>query len=197
MRGRRIGTRYVWFSQAKIQKRRNQDEAREMVEKKPTNLNQPTLEVTEEEFDKVFLVNVKSIYHSVPSFVTPLISSKSPGSIINIASTGALRPRPGLVWYNASKGAVFNATKGLAAEYGSHHIRVNAVCPLLGATGLFSAFTGLEDTEDNRKKFLFNVPMGRLCEPRDVADACLVLASDESRFVTGTCLEVDWGKCIG
>jgi NAD(P)-dependent dehydrogenase (short-subunit alcohol dehydrogenase family) len=100
------------------------------------------------------------------------------------------------VWYNASKGAVWNATKGLASEYGEHGIRVNSICPLLGGTGLFSTFTGMEDSADNRKKFLGNVPMGRLCEPRDVADACLFFASDESRFITGTCLEVDGGRGI-
>lgn len=97
---------------------------------------QPTLEVTEDEFDRCFRVNVKSIYHSVAVVVPRLIEQKSGGAIINVASIGAMRPRPGLVWYNSSKGAVANATKGLAAEYGSHQIRVNAVCPLLSGTGL-------------------------------------------------------------
>jgi len=159
--------------------------------------NKPTLEVTEEEFDRVFLVNVKSIFFSIAAIIPQLLSQNTTASIINIASTGATRPRPGLVWYNASKGAVQNATKGLASEYGKHGIRINSICPLLGATGLFTMFTGMEDSPENRAKFLGNVPMGRLCTPDDVANACLFLASDDSQFVTGTSLEVDGGRCIG
>jgi NAD(P)-dependent dehydrogenase (short-subunit alcohol dehydrogenase family) len=156
--------------------------------------------VTEEDFDRVFATNVKSIFFSIGAFVpTVLATSRSDGgssSIINISSIGALRPRAGLVWYNASKGAVFNATKGLAAEYGPHGIRINAVCPLLSATGLFEAFAGVTDSPESRRMLLPNVPLGRLCEPRDVADACLFLASDNARFITGACLEVDGGRAI-
>jgi len=158
--------------------------------------NKPTVEVTEDEFDKVFSVNVKSIFHSARHFIPNLINQSSGGSIINIASIGALRPRPGLVWYNASKAAVSNATKGLAAEYGPHQIRVNAILPLLTATGLFETFVGVPPTEENFKKFLGNVPMGRLGEVEDVANYALWLASDESMFVTGTALEVDGGRGI-
>jgi NAD(P)-dependent dehydrogenase (short-subunit alcohol dehydrogenase family) len=167
-----------------------------LLEITPAYFYKPTLQVTEDDFDRVFNVNVKSIFFSVGAFVPQLLEEKRPGVMINIASIGATRPRPGLVWYNASKGAVWNATKGLAAEYGPHGIRVNSLCPLLGGTGLFETFTGVTDTEYNRKQFLGNVPMGRLCEARDVADACLFLASDEARFITGTCLEVDGGRGI-
>jgi NAD(P)-dependent dehydrogenase (short-subunit alcohol dehydrogenase family) len=157
--------------------------------------------VTEADFDRVFATNVKSIFFSVGAFVPAVLAANRSGgssssSIINISSIGAMRPRGGLVWYNASKGAVSNATKGLAAEYGPHGIRVNAVCPLLGATGLFETFTGVADSPESRRLFLPNVPLGRLCEPRDVADACLFLASDDARFVTGVCLEVDGGRAI-
>jgi len=158
--------------------------------------NKPTIEVTEDEFDKVFTVNVKSIFHSARHFIPNLINQATGGSIINIASIGALRPRPGLVWYNASKAAVSNATKGLAAEYGPHQIRVNAILPLLTATGLFETFVGVPPTKENFKKFLGNVPMGRLGEVEDVANYALWLASDESKFVTGTALEVDGGRGI-
>ncbi|KAF5871020.1 putative short-chain dehydrogenase reductase family protein [Botrytis fragariae] len=156
----------------------------------------PTLDVTEDEFDRVFNLNVKSIFFATKHFIPSVINHGEGGSMINIASIGATRPRPGLVWYNASKGAVVNATKGLAAEYGSKNIRVNSICPLLAGTGLFSTFTGVEDTPENRDKFLFNVPLGRLCTPEDVANYCLFLASDEARFITGTCLEVDGGRGI-
>ncbi|ODM21181.1 hypothetical protein SI65_04234 [Aspergillus cristatus] len=161
-----------------------------------TYRNKPTLEVTEEEWERVFKVNVKGIFHGSQAFVQRVIEQGQGGSMINISSTGASRPRPGLVWYNASKGAVSNATKGLAAEYGPHNIRVNTVCPLLSGTGLFSMFTGLEDTPENREKFLGNVPLGRLTEADDVANMCLYLASDEGRFINGTELVVDGGKCI-
>lgn len=146
-----------------------------------------------------------------------LIEQGKGGSMINISSTGANRPRPGLVWYNASKGAVTNvsvfaigqmerdcvaktnflqATKGLAAEYGPHNIRVNSVAPLLSGTGLFSMFTGMEDTPENREKFIGNVPLGRLTEADDIANMCLYLASNEGSFINGTEMVVDGGKCI-
>ncbi|KAK6585086.1 hypothetical protein PZA11_001813 [Diplocarpon coronariae] len=158
--------------------------------------NKPTVDVTEDEFDQVFAVNVKSIFHSARHFIPNLINQGEGGSIINIASIGATRPRPGLVWYNASKAAVTNATKGLAAEYGEKQIRVNSICPLLSATGLFETFVGVPPTEENFNKFLFNVPLGRLTHPTDVANYCLYLASDEAKFVTGTCLEIDGGRGI-
>ncbi|KAH6639717.1 3-ketoacyl-reductase-like protein [Boeremia exigua] len=159
-------------------------------------VNKPTVDVTEEEFERVFDVNVKGVYLGCQAWVGQAVERKEGGVIINIASVGATRPRPGLVWYNASKGAVWNATKGLAAEYGPHQIRVNSICPLVTATGLFSAFTGMEDTPDNRKKFIGNVPMGRIGEIEDVVNACVFMASDEARFITGTNLEVDGGRCI-
>jgi len=156
----------------------------------------PTVEVTEDEFDRVFNVNVKSIFLATQALIPKLIEQKQGGNMINIASIGAVRPRPGLVWYNASKGAVHNATKGLAAEYGSHGIRVNSVLPLLTATGLFETFVGVKATEENKKAFTSNVPLGRIGDVEDVANACLFLASEESSFITGTCMEVDGGRAI-
>lgn len=161
-----------------------------------TYRNKPTLDVTEAEFDKCFDVNVKSIFFGTSAVIPQLLKQKIGGSIINIASVGATRPRPGLVWYNSSKGAVWNATKGLAAEFGPQGIRVNSVCPLLGGTGLFESFSGVRDTPENRAKFLSNVPLSRLCEASDVASACLFFASDESSFVTGINMEVDGGRAV-
>jgi NAD(P)-dependent dehydrogenase (short-subunit alcohol dehydrogenase family) len=158
--------------------------------------NKPTLDVTEDEFEKVFEVNVKGVYLGCNAFTPQAIERKEGGVIINIASVGATRPRPGLVWYNASKGAVWNATKGLAAEYGPNQIRVVSICPLVTGTGLFSAFTGVEDTPENRQKFISNVPMGRIGEVDDVAGACVFMASSEAKFITGVNLEVDGGRCI-
>ncbi|PGG99032.1 hypothetical protein AJ80_09422 [Polytolypa hystricis UAMH7299] len=161
-----------------------------------TYRNKPTQDVTIEEFERVFDVNVRSIFLASKTFIPKLIEQGQGGSIINISSTGAARPRPGLVWYNASKGAVSNATKGLAAEYGSHQIRVNNVCPLLSGTGLFEMFVGVPDTPENRAQFVSNVPLGRLTDPNDVANMCLYLGSDEARFINGTDMVVDGGKCI-
>ncbi|KIX96157.1 uncharacterized protein Z520_07935 [Fonsecaea multimorphosa CBS 102226] len=158
--------------------------------------NKPTLQVTADEYDRCFDVNVRSIFWSVPTVVQAMIEQGQGGSVVNIASIGALRPRGGLVWYNASKGAAFNATKGLAAEYASSKIRFNGVLPLLSATGLWSSFTGTDDTPENRAKFVGNVPLGRLTDPIDVANAVVYYASDESSFVTGTNLEVDGGRAI-
>ncbi|KAI2793550.1 4-formylbenzenesulfonate dehydrogenase TsaC1/TsaC2 [Penicillium oxalicum] len=158
--------------------------------------NKPTVEVTEDEWERVFNVNVKSIYLAANVVMPKFIEQGQGGSMINISSTGASRPRPGLVWYNASKGAVTNATKGLAAEYGPHNIRVNSVAPLLSGTGLFSMFTGMEDTPENRQKFIGNVPLGRLTEVDDIANICLYLGSEEARFVNGTEMVIDGGKCI-
>ncbi|THC92074.1 hypothetical protein EYZ11_008455 [Aspergillus tanneri] len=124
-----------------------------------TYRNKPTVEVTEAEWEKVFNVNVKGIFLGTNVFMPRLIQQGQGGSMINISSTGASRPRPGLVWYNASKGAVSNATKGLAAEYGPHNIRVNTVSPLLSGTALFPMFTGMPDTPENREKFIGNVPL--------------------------------------
>ncbi|XPT00604.1 hypothetical protein M3J09_009755 [Ascochyta lentis] len=159
-------------------------------------VNKPTVEVTEEEFERVFDVNVKGVYLGCQAWIGQAVDRKEGGVVVNIASVGATRPRPGLVWYNASKGAVWNATKGLAAEYGAHQIRVNSICPLVTGTGLFSAFTGMEDTPENRTKFIGNVPMGRIGEVEDVVNACVFMASDEAKFITGVNLEVDGGRCI-
>jgi NAD(P)-dependent dehydrogenase (short-subunit alcohol dehydrogenase family) len=153
------------------------------------------LTVTESDFDKVFTVNVKSIFLSIPAVVPHMQKHGKPCTIINVASISATRPRPGLVWYAASKGAVLNATKGLAAEY-APQIRVNCVSPLLAPTGLMESFMGAKDTEDARKTFMANVPMQRLCDPSDVASSILYLASDESKFMCGADFFIDGGRAI-
>lgn len=160
-----------------------------------THRNRPMLEVDEAEFDRVFAVNVKSIYLSAKHFV-PHFCGQGGGVFINIASTAAIRPRPGLVWYNGSKGAVVVMSKTMAAELGPDNIRVNCVNPVVGATALLSEFMGVPDTPENRQKFMASIPLGRFSTPQDVANACLYLASDEAAFITGTCLEVDGGRCV-
>jgi 3-oxoacyl-[acyl-carrier protein] reductase len=160
-----------------------------------THRNKPLLEVTEEEFDKVFAINVKSIFHAAHAIV-PVFAGQGHGVIVNIGSTAGIRPRPGLTWYNGSKGAVNLLSRSLAVELAPQKIRVNCVAPVMGATGLLESFMGLPDTPENRARFIATVPLGRLSEPRDVSGACVYLASDEAEFVTGVVLEVDGGRTI-
>ena len=160
-----------------------------------THRNQPMLEVDEATFDRVFNVNVKSIFH-VAHAVVPLMRERRRGSIINIGSTAGIRPRPGLTWYNASKGAVNLLSKSMAAELGPDNIRVNAICPVMGATGLIEQFLGVPDTPENRAKVIAGIPLGRMSTPQDIANAALWLASDASEFITGVELPVDGGRTI-
>ncbi|NUO87248.1 MAG: SDR family oxidoreductase [Cupriavidus sp.] len=160
-----------------------------------THRNKPILEISEDEFDRVYAVNVKSIYWSARAFI-PHFRRRGGGVFVNIASTAGIRPRPGLVWYNGSKGAVITASKAMAAELGPDNIRVNCVNPVIGATALLEEFMGMPDTPENRARFLATIPMGRMSTPQDVANACLYLASDEAAFITGTCIEVDGGRCV-
>ena len=156
-----------------------------------THVNRPMLEVGEEEFDRIFDVNVKAIYLAAME-VVPLMRAQGGGCIVNTASTAGLRPRPGLTWYNASKGAVITMTKSMAAELGPDNIRVNALCPVAGDTPLLPSFLGA----NTREAFEATVPLGRLSTSEDVAKAALWLASDEASFITGVALEVDGGRCV-
>jgi 3-oxoacyl-[acyl-carrier protein] reductase len=160
-----------------------------------THRNQPMLNVGEAEFDKIFAVNVKAIFLAA-RHVVPEMKKTGGGVILNTVSTAAIRPRPGLTWYNASKGAAQTMTKSMAAELAPEKIRVVAVNPVIGETGLLEHFMGVPDTPENRKKFLATIPMGRMSTPKDVALAALFLCSDEAAFLTGVCREVDGGRCI-
>ena len=160
-----------------------------------TYRNRSMLEVDEREFDRVYAVNVKSIFLTAQTFV-PYFRQQGGGAFVNIASTAGVRPRPGLTWYNGSKGAVITTSRSMAAELGPDKIRVNVVNPVMGATGLLADFMGVEDTPENRKRFLATIPLGRFSTPEDIASACVYFASPEAAFVTGACLEVDGGRCV-
>ena len=161
-----------------------------------THRNRPALEVPEDEFDKCYAVNMKSIYlstvHAVPAF-----RANKGGSMINIASTAGVRPRPGLTWYNGSKGAVITTSKSLAAEFGPENIRVNCINPVFNpTTGLGTEFAGGPLTEAVLAKFRASIPLGRFSTALDVANAALYLASDEAAFISGVCIEVDGARCV-
>ena len=155
---------------------------------------QPLTEVGEAEFDRVFAVNVKGIYWTAIHAV-PALKRRGGGVIINTASTGAARPRPGLTWYNGSKGAVITLTRSMAVELAPDRIRVNAINPTAAETPLLTEEFGTI-TPEMRARFVSSVPLGRLCEPLDVAKAALFLASDEGAFLTGVCLDVDGGRSV-
>ncbi len=159
-----------------------------------THRNKPLMEVEEAEFDRIFAVNVKSILLAAQAFV-PHMRSHGGGVFINVGSTAALRPRPGLTVYNASKGAVHVMTKSMAVELAPDKIRVCALAPVAGETPLLAMFMG-EDTPEKRAAFKATVPLGRFSTPHDIGQAALFLASDEANFLTGVVLEVDGGRCI-
>jgi 3-oxoacyl-[acyl-carrier protein] reductase len=159
-----------------------------------THRNQPMLDVAETEFDRIYAVNVKSLYltarHAVPHF-----RKKRNGVFVTIASTAGVRPRPGLTWYNGSKGAAIVTSRSMAAELARDNIRVNVINPVAGETAMLADFMG-EDTPEKRAQFVSTIPLGRLSQPSDVATAAVFFASDEAAFITGACLEVDGGRCV-
>lgn len=159
-----------------------------------THLPAPMENVTEADFDKVFAVNCKSVYLTAKSIV-PVMKGQGAGVILNVASTAGVSPRPRLNWYNASKGWMNNATKGMAVELAPDGIRVNAINPVAGETPLLKSFMG-EDTPQMRAKFLATIPLGRFSTPEDMGNAACYLCSDEASMVTGVCMEVDGGRCI-
>jgi 3-oxoacyl-[acyl-carrier protein] reductase len=161
-----------------------------------THRNKPCLEVSEAEFDRVYAVNVKSVYLSALHAV-PVFREHGGGCFINIASTAGVRPRPGLTVYNSSKGAVIVMSKSMAAELGPDRVRVNCVNPVFCPdTSLSADFAGGALTDEAKKRFLASIPLGRFSSPLDVANACLYLASDEAAFVSGVCIEVDGARCV-
>jgi 3-oxoacyl-[acyl-carrier protein] reductase len=160
-----------------------------------THRNKPILDVSEAEFDRVYAVNVKSLYWSVQRSCRTS-ASKAAACSSTSPRRRACGPGRGLSGTTAARRAVIIASKSLAVELGPDRIRVNCVNPVMGETGLLSEFMGVEDTPENRQRFLAGIPLGRLSTPQDIANACLYLASDEAEFITGTCLEVDGGRCV-
>ena len=159
-----------------------------------THLPTPLEEVSEEEFDRVVNVNMKSVYLTAQALV-PHMKAQGNGAILNVASTAGVSPRPNLNWYNASKGWMITATRTMAVELAPSGVRVNAINPVAGETPLLKSFMG-EDTPEVRAKFLSTIPLGRFSTPQDMGNAALYLCSDEASMVTGVCMEVDGGRCI-
>jgi 3-oxoacyl-[acyl-carrier protein] reductase len=159
-----------------------------------THLPAPMEEVSEDDFDRVFAVNCKSVYLTARALV-PGMKARGSGAILNMASTAGVSPRPRLNWYNASKGWMITATKAMAVELAPHGIRVNALNPVAGETPLLKSFMG-EDTPETRARFLSTIPMGRFSTPQDMGEAAAFLCSDAASMITGVAMEVDGGRCI-
>lgn len=155
---------------------------------------QPLEELADTEFERLFEVNIRSIYLTARAFV-PAMKERKRGAILNVASTAGVSPRPRLTWYNASKGWVITATRSMAVELAPFGIRVNAINPVASETPLLATFMGA-DTPEVRAKFLATIPLGRFATPEDMGNAAIYLCSDEASMVTGVALEVDGGRCI-
>jgi len=155
---------------------------------------QPLEELSESEFDRIAAVNMKSVFLTARHLV-PVMKIHGGGVILNIASTAGVSPRPGLTWYNASKGWLITATRSMALELAESRIRVNALNPVAGETPLLATFMG-EDTPEKRNKMLATIPLGRFSTPEDLANAACFLCSDEASLITGVALEIDGGRCI-
>jgi len=156
----------------------------------------PLLEMSEEDYDRVFDINVKSIFLSARHVVPIMRLQDRPGNFIQIGSSLGVRPRPGLTPYNASKSAVMAMTKSLALEFAPDRIRFNAINPAFAMTGLAANFMGGNESQEMHDKFLATVPLGRLCTPRDIANAAVFLASDDADYITGSILQVDGGRTV-
>ncbi|KIC09484.1 3-ketoacyl-ACP reductase [Leisingera sp. ANG-M1] len=159
-----------------------------------THLPAPLEDITEDDFDRVMGVNMKSVYLTARALV-PHMKARQAGAILNVASTAGVSPRPNLNWYNASKGWMITATKTMAVELAPHGVRVNAINPVAGETPLLKSFMG-EDTPERRAQFLSTIPIGRFSTPEDMGNAACYLCSDEASMVTGVAMEVDGGRCI-
>ncbi len=158
------------------------------------HLPTPLDEVDEATFDRIANINMRAVYHSA-RVIVPYFKARKGGVILNIASTGGVSPRPNLTWYNASKGWLITATRGMAVELAPFGIRVNAINPVAGETPLLSTFMG-QDTPEIRAKFLSTIPLGRFSTPADMGNAAAFLCSDEAQMITGIAMEVDGGRCI-
>lgn len=149
-----------------------------------------------EDVDRLFDINVKSLYH-MAVHALPVIRERGGGNVINIASVTAIRPRPGMTWYNATKAAVISITYSMAAELAPDKIRVNAIAPGVARTPMFEAMYAGKDVDAAQDMLLGTMPLGRLTKPSDIASAAVYLASDEAEFVTGVILPVDGGRLVG
>ena len=147
-------------------------------------------------FDRIFAVNVKGVWLGA-KYALAVMKKQKRGVFLITASTAAIRPRPGGQTYAASKGAVVTLAKSLALEAAPHGVRVVAIAPVATETPMLATFMGKKEVDaEGMTRYIATVPLGRLNRPEDIAHAAVFLASDEAAMITGSCLEVDGGRCI-
>ena len=157
----------------------------------------PIEEVTNETWDRIMSINTKSLFLTSRA-VVPAMKKRGKGVILNVASISAVRPRPGLNAYVASKGAAIAFSQALAIELADSNIRVNVINPGPSDTGMLSKFAaeGTDATEAKKTIFRNSVPLGELIDPEDIANAAVYLSSDEAKRVTGAVFNIDGGRGI-
>jgi len=156
----------------------------------------PIEDVEEATFDRIMSVNVKGVFLGAKYALRVMKHQKS-GVFLATASTSAIRPRPGVQSYSASKGAVVTLVKSLALESAPFGVRVVAIAPVATETPMLATFMGKTAVdEEGMTRYRATVPLGRLNTPDDLAKAAVFLASDDAAMITGTCIEVDGGRCI-
>jgi len=152
--------------------------------------------VEEKDFDRIMGVNVKGVWLGA-KYALPVMKRARRGVFLVTASTAGIRPRPGGQVYAASKGAVITLTKALALEVAAHGVRVVAIAPVATHTPMLPTFMNRKEVDaESLAAYVKTVPLGRLNQPEDLAGTAVFLASDEAAMITGTCLEVDGGRCI-
>jgi len=153
-------------------------------------------EVEEQVFDRIFDVNVKGVWLGA-RYALPVMKRQRRGVFLITSSTSAIRPRPGGQTYAASKGAVVTLAKALALEAAPHGVRVVAIAPVATHTPMLPTFMNKQAVDaEGLARYEATVPLGRLNQPEDIARTAVFLASDDAAMITGSCVEVDGGRCI-
>jgi len=153
-------------------------------------------DVEEAVFDRIFAVNVKGVWLGA-KYALPVMKKQRRGVFLVTASTAAVRPRLGSQTYAASKGAVVTLTKALALEAAPYGVRVVAIAPVATHTPMLSPFMNEQEVDqEGLSRYVATIPLGRLNEPDDIAATAVFLASSDAAMITGTCVEVDGGRCI-
>ena len=155
----------------------------------------PVDQALETDFDAIFEVNVKGLWNSVRAAIGPLRAAGG-GTIVVTGSIMGERTRPGHSIYAASKAAANHLARSFALDLAKDNIRVNAVAPVATDTPMLPQFLGPDEPESTREAFIAGIPLGRLAQPEDVANAALYLVSDDAQFITGVVLPVDGGRGI-
>jgi NAD(P)-dependent dehydrogenase (short-subunit alcohol dehydrogenase family) len=158
------------------------------------NLKKEFINVTNEEFQKIFQTNVMSVF-AMSREVAKVMMKQKNGSIVNISSMAAKYGLPKVAAYAASKSAVEGLTRVMAVELAPHGIRVNCIAPGFIMTSMSNI--ALNGDLERKERVLSRTPMGRLGNPEEIAETAFYLSSEQASFITGAILTVDGGNSIG